>query len=334
MINKTALHSNAIITGFGCYVPEKVLTNADLVKMVDTNEEWIVQRTGIHERRIAAQDQFTSHLSIAAVQNLVQRYPSDLSDVDYIIVATSTADTIFPSVAAQVQAFFNIPRCGAVDIQAACAGFVNGLQLANGLLLSGAVRKCLVIAADTISKITDYNDRSTCILFGDGAGALLLEASSDRAGDIEAVYANTTGSSGHHVYCSHLADRIGEHSITPSKQLVQNGREVYRWAVSQVSDSVLKLLADNTLTPSDIDWFIPHSANLRIVQAICERTGISMENTATSMEYYGNTSAASIPLAIDAALTSGKLKKGQRMLLAGFGGGLTEAGVILRWNLH
>jgi len=325
--------SNAKITAFGSYVPQKKLTNRDLEKLVDTSDEWIVQRTGIHERRIAEEHEFTSHLCIAAVQNLMNRYEAEIKDVDYIIVATSTPDTIFPSMAARVQGHFGISNCGAVDIQAACAGFVNGIQLANGLLLSGAFRKCLVIAADTISKITDYSDRTTCILFGDGAGAMLLEAAAEGSGNIAAVYANTDGEGSHHVYCSNLTETIGEYRITNNGKLVQNGREVYRWAVSQVSASIIKLLDDCGLAASDIDWFVPHSANLRIVQAICERTGFTMEQTLTSMQYYGNTSAASIPLAIDLALQVGKLRSGQRLLLAGFGGGLTQAGAIVEWHL-
>lgn len=332
MPNVSAFQSNAKITAFGSYVPQRKLTNSDLEMMVDTSDEWIVQRTGIHERRITAEQEFTSHLCFSAVQNLIDRYGTDIKDVDYIIVATSTPDTIFPSMAARVQAHFGISACGAIDIQAACAGFVSAIQLANGLLMSGAFRKCLIIGADAISKITDYTDRTTCILFGDGAGAMLLEASQE-SGDVAAVYAQTDGSNGHHVYCSNLTDIIGEHKINDNGKLVQNGREVYRWAVTEVSAAVKKLLDKSSLTTADIDWFIPHSANLRIVQAICDRTGFTLDKTLTSMQNYGNTSAASIPLAIEEGLRTGSLKRGQRLLLVGFGGGLTQAGAIIDWNL-
>ncbi|OMF31780.1 ketoacyl-ACP synthase III [Paenibacillus sp. FSL H8-0548] len=328
-----AVHSNAVITAIGTYVPERILTNSDLEKLVDTNDEWIMQRTGIKERHIAADNQFTSQLCFAAIHNMIERYNVQVTDVDYIIVATSTPDCIIPSVSSQVQAHFNITSTGAIDIQAACAGFAAGIQLANGLLLSGAYHKILVIGAETLSKITDYSDRTSCILFGDGAGALLIEASVDGQGDIKAVYSNTDGARGHHLYCSSLASAIGEHDIQTNGFIVQNGREVYRWAVSHVAEGVLQLLEGSGLTPDDIDWFIPHSANMRIIESLCEKTGFSLAQTLSSIRKYGNTSAASIPLAIDEAVQAGTVKQGQLMLLYGFGGGLTQAGVILRWSL-
>lgn len=332
-INQSAIHSNAVVTAIGSYVPERILTNSDLEKLVDTNDEWIVQRTGIHERRIAADHEFTSDLCFAAVQNMIDRYGVIVTDVDYIIVATSTPDSYFPSVASQVQAHFGIPGCGAADVQAACAGFASAIQLANGLLLSGAYRKLLVIGAETLSKITDYSDRTTCILFGDGAGAFLIEAAQGSNGDVLAMYAKTDGARGHLLYRSSLTSAIGGHDIDTSGFIVQNGREVYRWAVSQVSEGVKELLARNQLSPANVDWFIPHSANMRIIEALCERTGFALDQTLSSIKRFGNTSAASIPLAIDEAIKAGKLQPGQLMLLYGFGGGLTQAGVILRWSI-
>ncbi|OBZ13370.1 ketoacyl-ACP synthase III [Bacillus sp. FJAT-26390] len=328
-----AIHSNAVITAIGSYVPERILTNADLEKLVETNDEWIVQRTGIKERHIASDGQFTSDLCFAAIHNMIERYNVTVADVDYIIVATSTPDAVFPSVASQVQSHFGIVSAGAADIQAACAGFAAAIQLANGLLLSGAHRKILVIGAETLSKITDYTDRSTCILFGDGAGAFLIEASEDGHGDIAAVYSKTDGSRGHLLYRSSLASAIGEHDIQTSGFIVQNGREVYRWAVSHVAEGVQQLLDRSGYSAADIDWFIPHSANMRIIESLCERTGFSLSQTLSSIKAFGNTSAASIPLAIDEAVKSGTVKPGQLMLLYGFGGGLTQAGVILKWTL-
>ncbi|RJE84657.1 ketoacyl-ACP synthase III [Paenibacillus sp. 1011MAR3C5] len=331
--NGQSFVSNSVITAIGTYVPARRLTNEDLAGMVDTNDEWIVQRTGIKERRVAEENEFTSDLIAGAVDNLVERYGSELSDVDYIIVATSTPDTIFPSVAATIQARFNIKQCGAIDIQAACAGFTAALQLANGLLLSGLYRKVLVLAADALTKITDYSDRTTCILFGDGAGAVLLELAGNGNGAMLGAYSDTEGDGGRHVYLSNLSASIGDYAIQTSGKLVQNGREVYRWAVSQVSEGVRELLQQCSLQPEDIDWFIPHNANQRIIDALCERVGFREEQALSSIAKYGNTSAASIPLALDDAVRDGRVKAGHTLLLHGFGGGLTQAGVVLRWQL-
>lgn len=327
--------SNARITAIGSYVPERKLTNAELESLVDTNDEWIVQRTGIRERRIAAEHEFTSDMAYEAVADLISRYQVSVADVDYIIVATSTPDTVFPSVAAGLQAKFNIRSCGAIDLQAACAGFTAGLQLANGLLLTGLHRKILVIGADALSKITDYTDRTTCILFGDGAGAVLLErsAESDGQGDLIAAFSQTDGAGGRHVYASHLSGRIGEHELAGSGKLVQNGREVYRWAITHVSEGVTGLLRSAELEPQAVDWFVPHNANQRIIEALCERTGFRPEQALSSIARYGNTSAASIPLAMDDAIKDGRLQAGHKLLLHGFGGGLTQAGVIVRWSI-
>jgi len=331
ILNHTSLQSHAKITAFGAYVPERVLSNEDLEQMVDTNHEWIVQRTGIVERRIASDDQFCSDLCFEAVRNLQSRYTVDLTDVDFVIVATTTPDTFFPSMSARVQAEFGIITCGAVDIQAACSGFVAALQIANGLLLSGVHQKILVIGAETLTKATDYTDRSTCILFGDGAGAALLERSDE--GSFVGSYVSTNGSNGHHLYRSSLAPSIGDQPIVTNGKIVQNGREVYRWAVSNVPKGIKAILEKNGLTAADIDWFIPHSANMRIVESVCEKTGIPLDLTLTSMAQYGNTSAASIPLAIDLAMQDSRIKTGDLVLLYGFGGGLTEAALLLRWTL-
>ncbi|MHA6483228.1 beta-ketoacyl-ACP synthase 3 [Paenibacillus sp. strain BS8-2] len=326
-------HSNAQITAIGTYVPERILSNANLEHLVETNDEWIVQRTGIRERRIAAEHEFTSDMAYAAVADMVSRYNVDLVDVDYIIVATSTPDTIFPSVAAGVQSKFGIERCGAIDLQAACAGFTAGLQLASGLLLTGLHHKILVVGADALSKMTDYTDRTTCILFGDGAGAVLVERSAEANGGFIAAYSNTDGAGGHHVYASHLSSRIGEHELVGSGKLVQNGREVYRWAVSHVSSGISELLESAQLNPQAVDWFVPHNANQRIIEALCERTGFDSKQALSSIAKYGNTSAASIPLAMDDAIKDGRLQAGHTLLLHGFGGGLTQAGIIIKWAL-
>ncbi|WP_020617511.1 ketoacyl-ACP synthase III [Paenibacillus daejeonensis] len=323
------LHSNARITAIGTYVPEKILTNLELEGMVDTNDEWIVQRTGIRERHISEPHQYTSDLCFHAVRNLRERYQVGLEDVDHVIVATSTPDTVFPSMAARVQGEFGIRAAGALDIQAACAGFVSGLQLANGLLLSGSCRKILVIGAETLSKITDYTDRSTCILFGDGAGAVLVEAGAE--GSFIASRSATDGTIGHHLYRSALSDNIAGSPIATHGCIVQNGREVYKWAVTQVSEGITDLLHTSGTPAEQLDWLIPHSANLRILESISERTGIGMDRILESVVRYGNTSAASIPLALDSGIRAGRVKPGHSVLLYGFGGGLTQSGLLLQW---
>ncbi|RED52887.1 ketoacyl-ACP synthase III [Cohnella lupini] len=312
--------SNARISAIGSYVPERVITNADIEKLVDTDHEWIVRRTGIEERHQADVDQNTSHLAIAAVQNLLRRFPSvEAASIDAILVATTTPDMPFPSVASMIQQAIGASRCLAMDVSAACAGFVSSLQLANGLIMTGSYRKVLVVGAETLTKITDYTDRSTCILFGDGAGAVLVEAADQ--GAFLSSNASTDGSGGMQVYCS------DDHKI------VQNGREVYKWALTTVPDGVRDLLQNAGLSMNDLDWFIPHSANLRMIEAICERLELPFEKALQSVVRNGNTSAASIPLALEAAYSEGKLQPGQLIALYGFGSGLTQSGLLLRWTL-
>ncbi|MCR8645177.1 ketoacyl-ACP synthase III [Paenibacillus sp. N1-5-1-14] len=319
------------LTAIGSYVPERKLTNADLEQLVDTNDEWIVQRTGMHERRIAREDEFTSHLAISAVQNMIDTFQVDVSDVDMILVATHTPDLPFPSVACQIQAHYNIQQTGALDLNATCAGFPYALHLANSLIASNLHRKVLVVAADTMSKITDYTDRSTCILFGDGAGAAIVESKPESQAFLGARL-GTDGHGGIHVYRTGLSDSIDGRKLDGNGSIVQNGREVYRFAVTQVPLGVKELTETAGVSIADIDWFIPHSANMRIIESINERTGIPREKTLTSLEYYGNTSAASIPLALDLGVKSGKVKPGDLLLLYGFGGGLTHCGLLVRFG--
>ncbi len=328
--DSSPLQSRAAITAIGSYVPEDVITNADLEHMVETNHEWIVRRTGIVTRHRASEDEYTSHLAVAAVRDLLARYSVRSDDIDGIIVATTTPDMPCPSVASQVQRAFGMPRALAVDINAACAGFVTGLQMANGLILTGAYRKILVIGAETLTKVTDYTDRSTCILFGDGAGAVLVEAA--REGAFLSSYASTDGAGGHHVYMTGLARHLGEQLLEGEGKLVQNGREVYKWALQTLPDAIRGLVAAAGLTLADVDWVVPHSANLRMIEAICERLAISPDKALQSVVENGNTSAASIPLALDAAVRDGRLQPGHLAVLIGFGSGLTQSGVVLRWT--
>lgn len=328
------LKNNALnprITAIGSYVPERRLTNVDMEALVDTNDEWIVQRTGIRERRIAAENEYTSHFAIGAVQDLIDNYQVDVTDVDMVIVATHSPDFAFPSVACLVQSHFGITSTGAMDLNATCAGFAYGLHLANGLISSGLHRKILVIGADNLTRETDYTDRSTCILFGDGAGAVLVEAKEDSSAFITSRL-GTDGTGGIHVYRIGLSDTMNGQPLGGNGKLVQNGREVYKFAVSTVTHGIAIMLEQANMSADDIDWFIPHSANLRIIESICDRSGLSISKTLYSLEYFGNTSAASIPLALHLGVKEGKVQKGDTMLLYGFGSGLTHCGVVVEWG--
>lgn len=320
----------AKISAIGAYVPEKKLTNEDLQRMVDTSDEWIVQRTGIRERRVAAGDEFTSDMGVKAAQDLAFRYGKKLDDVDMVIVCTNTPDTPFPSAASQVQAKLGIPGAGALDLNAACAGFVYGLHAASAFVAAGLHRKVLVIGGDTMTKITDYTDRTTCILFGDGAGAALVEPDGVKQRFLS-HYEHSDGSSGHHVYRTGLSSVCNGKHLHASGLVVQNGREVYRWAVTEVPQGMRKVADRANLALEAIDWFVPHSANLRMIESICEKSGFPIGKTLASVEPYGNTSAASIPLALDLAVRAGKIKSGDKVLLYGFGAGLAQAGLLVEW---
>jgi 3-oxoacyl-[acyl-carrier-protein] synthase-3 len=319
--------SRARITAMGSYAPSDVVTNASLEKIVETNDEWIVRRTGVKERRKAGTNEYTSDICFEAVRDLIRSSDCDIHDVDCIIVATVTPDYHFPSVAAQLQYKLGIAKTGAVDINAACAGFVHGLILANALVTSGSYRKILVVGGETLTKITDYSDRATCILFGDGAGAALIEYSDP--GAFMAVDSETFGESGRELFRTALRKDI-DGIVDSSGFLRQNGRAVYKWAISTLPDAIAQLLRKADLSVSTIDWVVLHSANLRIVEAVTESAGIPPEKVLESIVQYGNTSSASIPLALVPAFRAGKVKPGQTALLLGYGGGLVWFGVILR----
>ncbi|MGE7937258.1 ketoacyl-ACP synthase III [Bacillus paramycoides] len=326
------MNSKSRITAIGTYVPNQILSNNDLEKIVHTNDEWIVQRTGMKERRIAGEQEYASHLAFNAIENLCKTYKKNLEDVDCIIVATTTADYVFPSVACQIQQHFNIPHTLAFDLNATCAGFTYGLHVGNSLITAGTHNKVLVVATETLSKVTDYTDRTTCILFGDGAGAILLEKDENKPSFI-AAHMGTNGEGRIHLYRTNLSTTMNSTPLQTNEKIVQNGREVYKWAVRTVSHGIEELLHTANLQIDDIDWFIPHSANLRMIESICEKSKISIQKTLTSVEYMGNTSSVSIPLALDLARKEGKLNNGDTLLLYGFGGGLTHLGLIVAWDL-
>lgn len=326
-----SFQSKARITALGAYVPEEKLTNHDLEKMVDTSDEWIVQRTGIQERRIARKDEFVSHMAIKAVEDLFSRFTVDIQEIDLIIVATITPDYVTPSVSAIIHGRMGFPETtGVMDLNAACAGFVYALQVANGMITAGQSKKVLVVSAEALSKITDYKDRDTCILFGDGAGAAVVEYSEDKPGFLGSYY-GSLGTMGHKLYCTGLSQNIEEAKAGVLDHLYQDGRAVYTFVIKTIPKGVQALLDGSNLTAGDIDWFVPHSANLRMIHSICDKIGFEKESALTSLEFYGNTSSATIPLALWNALQEDKLKHGDRLLLYGFGGGLTHAGVIIEW---
>ncbi|MCY9139424.1 ketoacyl-ACP synthase III [Peribacillus frigoritolerans] len=324
--------SKARITAIGSYVPEKRLTNKDLEKMVETNDEWIVKRTGIKERRIAHEEEFTSDIGYEAVKDLMERYDKSVEDVDMIIVCTFTPDFNTPSVASLVQAKLGIKNTGAIDLNAACAGFTYGLHVANGLVTSGLNKKILVIGADTLSKLMDYEDRATCILFGDGGGAVLVEYDEKQPSFLSS-HLYSEGEGGKHLYSTNLSTRINGEDLNDSGNLVQNGREVYKWAVTTVPKGMQTVMKNAEYQLNDVDWFVPHSANLRMIESICERSGFPIERTLYSLVGYGNTSSATIPLSLELGIKEGKLRGGEKVLLYGFGGGLAQAGLLIDWTL-
>jgi 3-oxoacyl-[acyl-carrier-protein] synthase-3 len=323
------LRTTLRIAGLGTYVPEQRITNDDLSALIDTSDEWIRRRTGIRERRKARSDEFTSDLCLSAVAALLAG-GATLDEVDYVIAATISPDYAFPSVASIVQDRLGLRRVGAIDISAACAGFAYALDLADALLSSGRARNVLVCAGETLTKITDYSDRAMCILFGDGAAAALVTPDDGHGSAVLARRLNCDGAAGKHLFMTGLKREIAG-IFEPKDYMRQNGRAVYEWVLTNVSAGIAELLAGIEMTAADVDWFVPHSANMRMIEAICERTGLPRERTLTSMQWFGNTSSASIPLALAPAIADGRIQRGDRILLYGFGGGLVEGGLVLRW---
>lgn len=320
------------ITAIGTYLPKNVRTNFDFEKILNTSDEWIEKRTGIKERRFVSAGEYTSDLCVRAAKELASNFSKTLEDVDFIILATTTADHIMPSVASQVQCKLGIKKAGTLDITAACAGFVYGIILAQGLVSSGHYKKVLVFGAETLSRFLDFSDRSTCILFGDGAGAAMVEASS--ASNILGGISGTEGEKGANLYLSNLATTINDQIVEADNKIHQNGRQVFKWAVETVSRESLELIKQCNLNTDDIDWFVPHSANFRIIESICRQIDIPVEKALESIGKCGNTSSASIPLALDQGLKEGKVKTGDKILMIGFGGGLTYAGIVFEWGVN
>lgn len=317
------------ITAFGTYVPERIVSNEYFEKLVDTNDEWIVSRTGIKTRRFTKELEYTSDMCTQAAKNLMSNSGKRVEDVDFIIVCTTSPDQTMPNTASRVQHKLGIRNAGCNDLYAACAGFMYGLQMAHGLVNSGIYKKVLVFGAEALTKITDFEDRTSCILFGDGAGAVLIEPAEEE--HFIAFNSGTEGTYGHDLYLSHKKNNVNGVAIQPHGKIVQNGRTVFKWAVGNIPEKIRELTQKAGLELNEIDFIIPHSANLRIIEAIAKELDYPLDRMPESVTEFGNTSSASIPLAINKAINDEKIAPGHTLLMIGFGGGLTFAGTIVRW---
>lgn len=314
------------ILSTGGYLPERVLTNADLEKMVDTSDQWIVERTGIRERHLAAEHETTSDLAVAAARQAIAAAGIDVAEIDLIIVATTTPDLIFPSTACLVQNKLGMSNgCAAFDVQAVCSGFVYALSIADNFIRVGQARRALVIGAETLSRITDWNDRGNCILWGDGAGAVILVAS-----ETPGIISTHLHADGRYRDLLHVNGGVSAGSDGKPTMLMQ-GNTVFKIAVNTLDAIVDETLAANGLQKSDINWLVPHQANIRIIQATAKKLGMSMDNVVVTVDRHGNTSAASIPLALDVAVRDGRIQAGEIVLMEAFGGGFTWGSVLIKW---
>lgn len=320
----------SVIRGCGSYLPEKVVTNAEMSRIVDTSDDWIVERTGIRERRIAADGELTSDLALAAARNTLNVAGLEPKDIDLIILATSTPDQTFPATAVTVQAGLGITHGAAFDLQAVCSGFVYALATADNFIKAGQYRRALVIGAETFSRILDWEDRTTCVLFGDGAGAVVVEGQQSSGKKSErGILGSIIRSDGR--YRDLLYVDGGPSSTKTVGHLRMQGKEVFRFAVTAISDVIKDTLTANDLTPADVNWFVPHQANKRILDGTARKLGISPEKIVMTLEKHGNTSAASIPLALDTARLDGRIQPGNMLLLEAMGGGFTWGSVLVRW---
>jgi 3-oxoacyl-[acyl-carrier-protein] synthase III len=320
----------SVILGCGSYLPHEVVTNGDLARKVDTSDEWIVQRTGIHERRIAAPGELTSHMATHAARAALAHAHVDAQSIDLIVLATSTPDNTFPASAVSVQANLGITHGAAFDLQAVCTGFVYALATADALMRSGTFSRALVIGSETFSRILDWTDRGTCVLFGDGAGAVVLDAQ-EQPGTREdrGVLTVRLHSDGRHK--SKLYVDGGPSSTGTVGHLRMEGREVFRLAVAMITDVVKEVLAASELGLGDVDWFIPHQANKRIIDGSAHKLGIPASKIVTTLDRHGNTSAASIPLALADAVADRRVKRGDLVLFEAMGGGFTWGAALVRW---
>jgi len=315
------------IIGTGSYLPAKTLTNYDLEKIVETSHDWIVSRSGIHERHIAADTEMTSDLALQASLRAIAAAGIKANDIDLVIVATTTPDHIFPSTACILQDKLGIKnRSAAFDMQAVCGGFVYALNTADLYIRGGQARTVLVVGAEVLSRILDWNDRTTCVLFGDGAGAVVLQASASPG-----IISGKLHADGSHRGMLMAEGNVRNGEVQGDPFITMDGQGVFKFAVKVLSEVVEEVLEENSLTGSDISWLVPHQANIRIMEATAKKLGLSMDNVIVTVATHGNTSAASIPLALDTAVHDGRIKAGQNILLEAVGGGFTWGAVLIKW---
>ena len=312
------------IIGVGSYLPTKVLTNKDLEKSLDTTDEWITLRTGIKERHIVGPDELTSDLAFEAARNAINNAGINSNEIDLIIVATTTPDKIFPSIACNVQTKLGIKNCPAFDIQAVCSGFIYALSVADNFIKTNSAKNVLIIGADSMSKITDYSDRSNAILWGDGGGAVVLSAANEQG-----ILSTHIHADGQHEELLHVPKKNINNKIQQTIEM--EGSQVFKIAVNTLDKIVDEALMANQLQKEDIGWLVPHQANIRILEATAKKLEMSMDKVIVTIDRHGNTSAASIPLALDDGIQSGKIKSGQLLLMEAFGGGFTWGSALIRY---
>ena len=315
------------IIGTGSYLPSKTLTNFDLEKMVETSHDWIVSRSGIIERHIAADDEMTSDLALHASRRAIEAAGISADEIDLVIVATTSPDKMFPSTACILQDKLGIRnRSAAFDMQAVCGGFVYALNTADLYIRGGQAKTVLVVGAEVLSRMLDWSDRTTCVLFGDGAGAVILQASATPG-----IVAGRLHADGSHRDMLKADGNIRHGEIQGDPFIKMDGQAVFKFAVKVLSEVVEEVLAENNLQGSDIDWLVPHQANIRIMEATAKKLGLSMDNVVVTVAHHGNTSSASIPLALDAAVRDGRIKPGQNILIEAVGGGFTWGAALIKW---
>ncbi len=325
-----AIELASVVAGCGSYLPEKAVSNDELAQLVETNDEWIQKRTGIQRRHIAAEGEVTSDLAIAAARRALDAAGMAAADLDLIVCATATPDETFPATATRVQAALGMERGAAFDVQAVCSGFVYALSVADAMLKSGQARSALVIGAEIFSRILDWSDRGTCVLFGDGAGAVILRAEAVAEGSApRGVLASQVFSDGRHHDALYVDG--GPSSTQTAGHLRMDGREVFRHAVVRMAEAMETALDSAGLTPDEVDWLVPHQANVRIIEALAKRLNFPMERVVLTLQDHANTSAASIPLALDAAVRDGRIKQNDVVLMPAMGGGFTWGASLVRW---
>lgn len=317
------------ITGTGSYLPEKILTNKDMESLVDTTDEWIRERTGIRQRHIAAEDETTCDLASHAALRAIEMAGKSSSDIDLVILATTTADKIFPGTACLLQKRLGVHGCPAFDVQAVCTGFVYALGIADKFIRAGEAKCALVVGSETLSRILDWNDRSTCVLFGDGAGAVVLEASAEPG--ILSTHLHADGSYEHLLHVPHGISSGYEQLKAGEAYVYMEGNAVFKMAVNKLGEIVDEALEANQVGKGDLDWLVPHQANSRIIEATARKLKMSMERVILTVSEHGNTSAASVPLALDTAVRDGRIKKGETLMLEAFGSGFTWGSALLQF---